>query len=388
VSSAADLDNYRLLNVAALMALFGVGMYAAAFGPTLPFLADDLGISLDTAGLVVTALFTGSITASALVAIALHGRDTRRLSILGLIAATTGITTLALAPNWPIALLGGVILGTGDGLVVAALHILMGMAARDVPSAMNRLNLYFAFGAIAGPIWAGGVLTAFGERWIVFTGIAAFEAMALLVMLLATSPQRQPAAASGEPSFRLPGNAASWTMGAVLFLYVGAEFGLGTWVSSYARQTAHAGVLASAFLAAGYWAALAAGRMVSGAYFSRGREPSRLLILSIAGAGISSLVLAIASGNIVVSAAAAGAAGLCLGPIWPTTLAIASEGGGADVTATTVTIGNAGGMAIPWLQGRVLVNAGPRQGVAVTAALCGMMFCVVAAFRSRRGRTR
>lgn len=387
MGSAGDLDEYGLLNAAALMALFGVGMYAAAFGPTLPFLAQDLGISLDTAGLVVTALFVGSISASALVAIALHGRDTRRLSVLGLVAAVAGMALLAFAPSWPLALLAGVILGAGDGLVVAALHILMGSAARDVPTAMNRLNLYFAFGAIAGPLWAGCVLAASGERWIVFAGIAAWEALTLLVMTLATGPRQQPAP-SAEPKFRLPGNASSWTMGAVLFLYVGAEFGLGTWVSSYARQTAHAGVLAGAALAAGYWAALAVGRIVSGAYFSRGHEPSRLLILSVAGAGVAALVLAIASGNIAVSAAAAGAAGLCLGPVWPTTLAIASESGGADVTATTVTVGNAGGMAIPWLQGRVLVGAGPQQGVAVTAALCGVMFVIVAAYRSGRRRTR
>jgi len=58
----------------------------------------------------------------------------------------------------------------------------------------------------------------------------------------------------------------------------------------------------------------------------------------------------------------------------------------ANATAATVTMGNAGGLAIPWLQGKVLVGAGPAQGVAVTAALCAVMFCIVSAFRASRGR--
>jgi len=53
-----------------------------------------------------------------------------------------------------------------------------------------------------------------------------------------------------------------------------------------------------------------------------------------------------------------------------------------------VTMGNAGGLAIPWLQGKVLVGAGPAQGVAVTSALCAVMFGIVAVFRARRKRVR
>jgi predicted MFS family arabinose efflux permease len=78
-----DEREYRLLHVAAYMALFVVGSYAASFGPVLPFLAEDLNVSLDTAGLMLTALFFGSIVASASIAVVLHGRDMRALTALG-----------------------------------------------------------------------------------------------------------------------------------------------------------------------------------------------------------------------------------------------------------------------------------------------------------------
>lgn len=383
VAVAPDIEDDRLLHAGALMALFGVGMYASAFGPALPFIAEDLGVSLDTAGLVLTAFFLGSISASATIAIALHRHHPRTLAAWGVAAAGTGAVLVGAAPTWPAALLGAAVLGVGDGLVVAALHILMSVTSRDVPSAMNRLNLFFAFGAMLGPLWAGALLAASGERWIVFSGIGGYEGITLLVLLASRAPApRQDAMA--EEGFVLPGNPTAWVMGAVLFLYVGAEFGLGAWVSSYARASADAGVFAAALLTSGYWSALALGRVISGVYFTRGREASLLLAVSIAGAGVSSLVLALSSGNIALSAVSVFGAGLFLGPIWPATIAIASEDALAHATAATVTMGNAGGVAIPWVQGRVLVGAGPTQGVAVTAALSGVMFVIVAAFRARR----
>jgi hypothetical protein len=51
-----------------------------------------------------------------------------------------------------------------------------------------------------------------------------------------------------------------------------------------------------------------------------------------------------------------------------------------------VTIGNAGGLLFPWLQGVVLSSAGPGEGIAVTGALCAAML-VLARFSAVRDRT-
>ena len=117
---------YRALHAASLMALFCVGVYAAAFGPVLPFLAADVGISLDTAGLLLTALFVGSISASALIAVVLHARDhagagDRRLGRCGDRGRCSSASRRRGRWRW----CGGVVLGVGDGLMIAALHVLM-----------------------------------------------------------------------------------------------------------------------------------------------------------------------------------------------------------------------------------------------------------------------
>ncbi len=374
----------RLLHAASFMALFCVGAYAGAFGPSLPFIADDAGVSLDTAGLVLTTLFFGSITMSALVAVRLHRVDARALILAGLGCAALGSLGVGFAPAWALILASGAVLGAGDGLMVAATHILVSRTYKDVPSGINRLNLFFGFGAVAGPLWAGAVLAATDERGLVYAGIAVALAATGVVMALADVRVHRAIADERAGGFML--NRVVLVMGAVLFLYVGAEFGLGAWVSSYTRETADAGVMAGAALSAGYWLALTLGRIVSEVYFARGRDATAILAVSIAGAGTASLVLALASGSIALSAVAAFAAGLCLGPIWPSTVAIAAGGSSAEATATTVTLGNAGGLAIPWLQGKLLVGAGPGQGVALTAALCAVMLAILAGFRASERR--
>jgi fucose permease len=380
-----DEEQFRLLHAGAFLSLFCVGVYAAAFGPALEFIADELDVSLDTAGLILTVFFVGSISASATVAAALHARDTRALTIAGLLAVIAGSLLIALAPAWPVALAGGIVLGLGDGLIVAALHILMTVTSQDVPRAINRLNLYFAFGAVAGPLWSGAVLALTEERAIAYAGIAATAALALAMLLAATSApirERTPE----EDAFRLPGNPTAWIMGAVLFLYVGAEFGLGSWVSAYARESAGSGVFEAALLTSGYWAALMCGRIASSVYYAKPRDSVVLLGVSIAGAGVASLLLALTTGNIAASAVAAFGAGLFLGPVWPSTVSIASEGSEAHATAATVTMGNAGGVVIPWLQGRILVDAGPTEGVVVSVVLCALMLAIVGGFRLTAAR--
>ena len=323
------------------------------------------------------------------------------LGAVGLTGTVVGSLTLGFASSWGLALLGAAIMGVGDGLIIAGLHILMARSSRDVPSAVNNLNLFFAFGAVLGPLWAGGILQEYGNRGPVYAGIAAV-ALAAMVLLLAADEPETPLAAlknreeleealqesqiAAEERFALPRDPRTLVMGGVLFLYVGAEFGLSAWVSSFAEETAGAGIFEAAALTAGFWLALAVGRLLTGVYFARKRDALVLLILSAAGAALACIALALASGSLALAGAAAFVAGLCMGPMWPAAVAIVSSDGPSSDTAAIVTMGNAGGVAIPWLQGKVLVGAGAAQGVAVTAALCGIMFVVTSTVWLRRSR--
>lgn len=374
-------------NLGPYAVLFDTGVYGTAFGPAMPFLAGGLGVSLSTAGLLLTALFAGSITASASIAWFGHRADQRLVALFGLALIALGLGGIGFATSWPLALASALVLGVGDGLTVAAAHILVASAGGDLARSMSRLNIVFAVGAAAGPIWAGALLAAGAGRGAVYAGMLAVPALAAAALRM--RPRDTPAGAGAAPPDEgsippLRSSALLWAMGAVLLMYVGAEFGLGTWISSYTSQAFGAGVMAGALVTAGYWAALGVGRIVGNWLLGRGMRALVLLALAITGGLAASLLLVLASGIFALGILGALLAGLCFGPIWPCALGIASQDASPRVPAILVTVGNAGGLFLPLIQGAVLDSAGPRAGMTITAALCIIMLLLVL---GRRGAT-
>lgn len=390
-AAAAPADLARL-HFAAFASIFCVGVWATSFGPALPFLADDMGMSLGAAGLLLTALFAGSITASGAVFLHLHRFDNRSLNAGGVALAGAGLVLLGFAEHWSIGLFAAVILGVGDGLLIAAVHGIMATTSDDVPAAMNRLSLYFAVGAILGPVWSGAILALTGEAAWVYAGVGAL-AVAVAAFSMTAPPCEDCRAkgvqagtgAGGTGAGHLEVHPELVLMSLVLFLYVGAEIGLGSWVSSYAREAADAGIMAAALMTSGYWAALLLGRLVTGRLLAGGHDAASVLVLAITGAGLASVVLAVFGETLAIGAAAAFATGLFFGPIWPVAMGIGARRSLGTAPAAMVTIGNSGGIVFPWLQGLVLASAGPAEGIAVTGALCAAML-VLARFSVVRNR--
>lgn len=367
------------LEIAACLGLFVTGVYSTSFGPALPVLANDFGVSLDHAGLLITVLFLGSIIASGLVAIRLHAIEPKWTAAAGLAGVALGAAALGAAGSWWVALGSVACMGAGDGLMVAAVHSIVARESHDVAAGVNRLNVCFAVGAIAGPLWAATLLSADARlRGVVYAGVAAIALLAAAVVL-SGGATRGPGHAGSSPPGTGAMDRAAWHMGAVLFLYVGAEFGLGSWVASYADREFGASILAGGIITAGYWASLMCGRLLSGALFAHAVPARTVLLASIACGTLASSAMAAANDFFALAVAGAFATGLAFGPIWPAAMAIAAERRSGNAPAAMVTIGNSGGFVFPWLQGQLLVSAGPATGIALSALLCAGMFAIARA---------
>ena len=363
----------------AFAGLFCVGLYVTSFGPALPFIARETDVGLGTAGIVLTALAGGSISASTTVSLRLGRIDPSLLTSLGLALCAIGLALIALAGSFPGVLAGALIVGVGDGLVVASTHALVTIAAEDVPRDINRLNVMFAVGAVIGPLWTGIALDATDDLTLAYAGLAAF--MALAAVFAWRTPRT---AGHGDDHLAIRWSAALVMMGLVLFFYVGAEFGLGAWVSSYTQRAAEASVIAGALVTSGYWGALMAGRLLTGGLLRR-HSPPVLLAAAISVAGASGLVLVAVGDVLALAFAAAFVTGLAFGPIWPLAMAIgARETTTSSTAAALVTAGNSGAVVFPAVQGAILASVGPRQGVAMTPILCALMLAVLFAHSRAR----
>lgn len=364
------------LEAAACLTLAMIGVYSTSFGPAMQSIADDFGVSLDHAGILLTLLFLGSIAASAAFAGWLHRFEPKWFAALGGLMVGAGTAGIAFAPSWGWLLPGVVVTGVGGGLMDAGAHTIVTRVSADVTRGINRLNVFFAVGAVIGPLWAGSVLGAdAGARPVVYLGVCIVTLAAAAFTALSPVVELHPEVSHGSP-LRL--SRVALVMGFVLFLYVGAEFGLGSWVASYADREFDAGTFAGGVITSGYWGALMVGRLVSGWLFHRGAPAHRVLVGSIACGMVASAAIAAANESFALAVAAAFATGLAFGPVWPAAMAVAAGRRGANVPAAMVTIGNSGGFIFPWLQGRILVEAGATTGIAMSAALCALMLAVAA----------
>lgn len=98
------------------------------------------------------------------------------------------------------------------------------------------------------------------------------------------------------------------------------------------------------------------------------------------------MALALGGEVLAVGAIAAVVTGFCFGPIWPSAMTVAAKEASANTPALLVTVGNGGGMVLPWIQGRVLADSGTRAGMGMSAALCAGMLALVALGRITRWR--
>jgi fucose permease len=268
-----------------------------------------------------------------------------------------------------------------------AAHVLIADLNREnEAAALNRLNVAFGVGAIAGPA-LGALAGAMGARAlsVFYLGGVAQLGLAVLVARWYVPPSAhglQAVVADGRAS--LLRSWLLWLLAIALLVYVGVELGLGGWAFTYARRSAGLGGMAAALLSSGFWCALTLGRLLSPLALRR-LSPEALLVAAPALAAGSTAALLLGGEHPAVLVVGVLVTGFGFGPVWPVAFALAarafpSEAGRASGVLAMVS--SAGGLVLPWLQGRVLATAGPAAGIGVT--FCGCVAIVLLAALVRR----
>jgi len=294
--------------------------------------------------------------------------------LLALFVMAAGITTLQVAANPLIALLG-----TSE-------------------TSHSRLNLAQAFnslGTTVGPLFGAALILKGGvehpdaaklapevleayrkaEAHAVqapFLGIAAALLLLALVFWFLRRSAAAPSAAPQGAAFKISLlRRPRLALGAVsIFLYVGAEVSIGSLLVSYLMQEKTLGVVAATAgqLVALYWGGAMVGRFIGSAVMRK--VPAGLVLAACAvGAG---LLACLSAGTVgLVSAVAVLAIGLCNSVMFPTIFTLGIEGLGEDTPQGSglLCLAIVGGAVVPVITGMVADRAG--LSVALLApALC------------------
>src|SRR5215469_801656 len=370
----------RLTRLAyAAMAVLGVNV--GWLGPFLAQIAHTINASLDSTGLILSAIAAGYFIALPAGGEIGHRRGPHFLLILAMGLDTIGFLLLATAPTLASCLGAAVFIGFGQcGIDIAGNALVAELNPNRLAATLNYLHMMFGVGATLGPAIDAFALANHIGYGTTFIGGAVVSA-AIGAALWMTPRVEFARVSEGRENLRaLLVDPLIWAISAVLFLYVGAEVGIGAWLYSYLRRAAVPLAIPTASAAVSvYWAGLIVGRLLGGAIAHNISVPR----LAAIGAIVSAMALLGFLGTSSVPMLAyplVALIGFGFGPIFPNMIAVGAQRFPARVaTMTSIVAGGAalGGVALPWAMGVMLVNHGRVASICMALVATIAMLAVL-----------
>ncbi|MBK3568507.1 sugar MFS transporter [Streptomyces sp. MBT62] len=352
-SPVADRLFSRSATVASCVGFVLIGMIQALYGPAIPGLRHEFGLSPSAAGLGLSLHFAGGV-AGVLAFNAVHSRISNRALLVwgyGLMAA--GGAGFALAPNWPLALAAAFLCGLGFGGIDYGLNQLFAVGFGNRSTAMlNVLNAHYGIGAVLGPVmvaWLGP------DDYPYAFGVCA--ALAAVLAFAGSSGVRTRVSDAPPVEKGGVGLGLSRVLVGFLVLYilnVAVEASVGGWEPTHLETVGYTAAVAASATSV-YWLMMTVGRFLVVPITLR-YSPERILAVCAVGMTVC-LLLTLVKG---VAPVAYAGVGLFIAPVFPTGLSWLNralpqaERAGAWVMAAS----NVGGVAAPPLLGVGIEAAG------------------------------
>jgi fucose permease len=372
-----------------------VGVSAGVGGVLLLAQMSDYGVDRATIGIT---FFTGS--AGFVLAGLSNGALIQRFGMRMALAMGGGAYVLAglyLATRPPFAAFVVVqfVIGYGTGVLESVLNSYLA-ALPGATTLLNRLHAFFGVGALLGPVLAAWIVGF--ASWTVVWLVLAVACVPLVAGFMVAHPGPVPAApgsqapeprthvaeTSGSPAGSLLA-AALRDRGilcgaAMLAVYVGLELGVGNWGFSYLVQARGLTGTLAGYSVSGYWLGLTVGRFLISPVATRtGVTTVGMMYACLAGI-TAAATLAWLSPTAAAASAALVLLGFFLGPVFPTTMAIAPRLTTPRLAPAAIGVMNAGsvvgGAGLPWLAGVIAQGTGIWTLLPFTVALAVLQFAV------------
>ncbi|MET9505450.1 MFS transporter [Streptomyces sp. NPDC006622] len=376
--------------VASCVGFVLIGALQALYGPAIPALREDFGLSPSTAGLALSAHFVGGV-AGVLLFDRLYGRiGNRRILAASYLLMAAGAAGFALAPNWPMALAAALLAGLGFGGVDYGLNQLFAVGFGHRSAAMlNILNAHFGIGAILGPALIGAA--GADDYPSIFLAFALVNLPLVLCLrgVRDKAPQLTDAttgATTGPTPLARSLVSVLTVFVALYVLHVGIEAGIGGWEPTHLETVGYgAGVAATATSV--YWLMMTIGRFLVAPLALRFSAPA---IITVSCAGMTACLLLAAVPPLAPYAYAG--VGLFIAPIFPTGLPWLHRAapGAGRAGALVIAASMVGGVAAGPSLGKVIewsgIRAVPLLLAAVSAACLAATLWLTRATRSESVR--
>lgn len=373
--------NLNILILACATFLF-FGMATAGIGPVLPELAEKAAASYKSIGGVISALFFGALLSNLTAGPVCDRIGHKKVLITSLIILSAGLVLFTNMKSLWLIIGLTFFAGLGHGAVDLTTNLLVARVFQEKNvSIMNVLHFFFGAGAFIGPAMVSLAIKLTGSGLIVLWVTAgAMLIIALIYLRIGGLPEVQNTASEEKNTavnvYRTP---LVWVFGLLLLLHVGVENGMGGWTTTFTHLTTGALIETGALITAGFWGLLTIGRLVTAAIGIK-LSSGKILFISLALSGAGGLLLAIGTGNLVLTIIAVLLIGFSMGSVYPTVMAIITSrypenpGKAASICAA---LGSVGGVTVPWVQGYIMDDYSPLSSAIFVAVIMLVMILIV-----------
>ncbi|MCI3934603.1 MFS transporter [Streptomyces sp. AN091965] len=368
-------EGFRRTQIAIAALFCALGFQYATWAARLPALKSRLDLSEAELGLLLMACGVGAAASFPLVAVLTRRWGSRRLAFVSAVFLGLLLLALAVAPNYPVALL----IMCADGVGVGCLNVAMNaqgaaLESRYRRTAMAKLHATFSAGSL------GAALLASGTSALTSSVAAHFGAAALLVVLLALYAHPalltddQPADTPAEKQrrgFALPAALTLWLGFAMVFGTV-AEGAMNDWSALYLKDVADASSRVAPLGIAVVSVMMVLARLFADGWrtrFGDGRVVRAGSVLAAAG-----LAAALLLGGVVPALIGFACMGLGLAAVTPCVY-VAAARQGSRALALVAAMGTTGLLAGPPVIGFVASGSSLVWGMAAVAASALLVSC-------------
>jgi fucose permease len=341
-----------------------IGANDGAFGVLLPSLQAHYGVDKATIGLLFLSAALGYLIGAFNTGLLVEKLGQRLFLMLGAASFLLGVGALSLMPPFILAVIMFLPSGFGIAAIDAGLNAYIAGLPHNT-TLLNYLHAFYGAGAWLGPVVASAIL-AIGWGWhsvyFIWMGVSLVLLIGfrLIFSKRGVSSQRDAVKARGNVLVAALKLRIVWLAALFLLFYVGTEVSLGSWSYTFLLEERHGATLLSGWSVSGYWLGLTLGRLMLGRVAQRVGN-KRLIQGCLLGVVIGVLLIWLVPAQ---GAASFGLAltGFCLGPIFPTTIALMSNLVSARVLPSAIgllaSLGSMGAALFPWLAGNVAQYVG------------------------------
>ncbi len=311
-----------------ILGMLVAGLAASVLGTVKLPLARKLQLGDDRIGVLVTALSAPFLPVVLITGWLVDSVGCRSILMVSAVGISLGLWRFSAARRFASALASGLLFAVSFAMLINVVHVLIPIAfPPPLALATNLADSCFGVGALATPLLAAALFPRFGmERLIQLIAMAAITVAvtAFFVTGIAEVVSEPSGLASSEPirTLDLLTHPMIWLCGLCLATFGPVESAFSTWTTSYLVEKRFDAGFATRMLS-GFWTASIVGRVVTGFVLPAGWEGALLV-----GAAVVNLLVLLAvvttrrrelAPLLVISA------GLCLGPVFPTVIAVVFE---------------------------------------------------------------